>query len=80
MIACRGATASRVRWFNKLFSMLIRPASLRDLPAIIALVTHEDEVIDPATIRPDDDYVKAFLAVVTRSSVLATVDVEWFSS
>lgn len=52
-----------VGWFTKRVTMLIRAATLRDLPAIIALVAHEDEVVDPATVRPGDDYVKAFLAV-----------------
>ena len=43
--------------------MIFRTATRRDLPAIIALLTHEDTVADPAAVEVDEAYERAFAAV-----------------
>ncbi|WP_327678392.1 GNAT family N-acetyltransferase [Kitasatospora sp. NBC_00458] len=43
--------------------MILRTASPQDLPAIIALLTDEDGVTDPADVRVDEAYARAFADV-----------------
>lgn len=43
--------------------MIFRTATRQDLPAIIALLTHEDTALDPRTVEVDERYVQAFDAV-----------------
>ncbi|WP_371480798.1 N-acetyltransferase family protein [Kitasatospora sp. NBC_00315] len=43
--------------------MILRPAGRPDLPAIIALLTDEEGVADPAAVRVDDAYARAFEAL-----------------
>jgi GNAT superfamily N-acetyltransferase len=43
--------------------MLFRIATRRDLPAIIALLSDERAVVDPATVVVDEAYAQAFEAV-----------------
>lgn len=43
--------------------MQFRAATRQDLPAIIALLTAEAEVVDPRSVRPDAAYVRAFEAI-----------------
>lgn len=43
--------------------MIFRTATRADLPAIVALLLDEDTVIDPATVEPDERYLRAFEAV-----------------
>jgi GNAT superfamily N-acetyltransferase len=43
--------------------VIFRPAIRGDLPAVIALIVHEDEVIDPRSIEVDDTYERAFAAI-----------------
>ncbi|MFD9597987.1 GNAT family N-acetyltransferase [Kitasatospora sp. NPDC059973] len=45
--------------------MILRTATRQDLPAVIALLTDEDEVTDPATVQVDEAYARAFAAVDT---------------
>ncbi|CAM5434974.1 acetyltransferase [Streptomyces spiroverticillatus] len=40
--------------------MILRTATRADLPAVLALVLHEHETVDPATIVVDDAYERAF--------------------
>lgn len=48
-----------------LCGVMIRTATRRDLPAIIALLADEDTVIDPRTVEVDEAYERAFKAVDT---------------
>ncbi|MEU1420175.1 GNAT family N-acetyltransferase [Kitasatospora sp. NBC_01246] len=43
--------------------MILRTATRQDLPAVIALLTDEDGVTDPATVQVDEAYARAFAAV-----------------
>ncbi|MGW0809212.1 N-acetyltransferase family protein [Nonomuraea sp. NPDC002799] len=43
--------------------MELRTATRRDLPAIIALLADDDNVIDPGAVEVDDAYEQAFKAV-----------------
>ncbi|MGW4892637.1 N-acetyltransferase family protein [Kitasatospora sp. NPDC004240] len=43
--------------------MIFRTAEARDLPAIIALLTDERGVTDPAAVRVDESYARAFADV-----------------
>ncbi|MFF1793320.1 GNAT family N-acetyltransferase [Kitasatospora sp. NPDC058263] len=43
--------------------MNLRTATRQDLPAVIALLTDEDGVTDPATVQVDEAYARAFAAV-----------------
>ncbi|MFE2725407.1 GNAT family N-acetyltransferase [Kitasatospora sp. NPDC059327] len=45
--------------------MILRTATRQDLPAVIALLTDEDGVTDPATVQVDEAYARAFAAVDT---------------
>ncbi|MEU1503837.1 GNAT family N-acetyltransferase [Kitasatospora sp. NPDC005748] len=45
--------------------MNLRTATRQDLPAVIALLTDEDGVTDPATVQVDEAYARAFAAVDT---------------
>jgi GNAT superfamily N-acetyltransferase len=44
-------------------SVIFRIATRRDLPAIIALLSHEEAVLDPRTVAVDEAYAQAFEAV-----------------
>ncbi|MEV4805890.1 GNAT family N-acetyltransferase [Nonomuraea sp. NPDC049421] len=43
--------------------MIIRTATRRDLPAVIALLADEDTVVDPLTVEVDEAYERAFQAI-----------------
>ncbi|NYI05339.1 GNAT family N-acetyltransferase [Allostreptomyces psammosilenae] len=43
--------------------MILRTATRQDLPAIIALLTNEDTVVDPGVVEVDEAYERAFAAV-----------------
>lgn len=45
--------------------MIFRAATRQDLPAIIALLSDEDAVVDPRSVEVDDAYARAFGAVDT---------------
>lgn len=45
--------------------MVFRAATRQDLPAIIALLSDEDAVVDPRSVEVDDAYARAFKAVDT---------------
>jgi GNAT superfamily N-acetyltransferase len=53
-----------------------RQATAADLPAIIALLTREDEVVDPAGVEVDESYQRGFEAVQrdTRNEMLVLDD------
>ncbi|MFF3177092.1 GNAT family N-acetyltransferase [Streptomyces sp. NPDC057900] len=56
--------------------MNLRTATRQDLPAVLALLADEDEVVDPASIVVDDAYEKAFADITAdpRNEVLVLVD------
>ncbi|MFF1839820.1 GNAT family N-acetyltransferase [Streptomyces sp. NPDC058231] len=43
--------------------MIFRTATRQDLPAIIALLSDEDTVVDPRTVEVDEAYARAFESV-----------------
>ncbi|MET8865646.1 GNAT family N-acetyltransferase [Nonomuraea sp. NPDC004580] len=43
--------------------MIIRTATRRDLPAVIALLADEETVVDPLTVEVDEAYERAFQAI-----------------
>ncbi|MET8698205.1 GNAT family N-acetyltransferase [Kitasatospora sp. NPDC004723] len=43
--------------------MIFRTATRRDLPAVIALLTDEEGVTDPASVEVDETYARAFAEV-----------------
>ncbi|MFC9243769.1 GNAT family N-acetyltransferase [Streptomyces sp. NPDC057136] len=43
--------------------MIFRTATRRDLPAVVALLSDEDSVVDPRTVDVDEAYTRAFEAV-----------------
>jgi GNAT superfamily N-acetyltransferase len=56
--------------------VVFRQATADDLPAIVALLTREDEVVDPTTVGVDDSYERGFEAVQrdTRNEMLVLED------
>jgi GNAT superfamily N-acetyltransferase len=47
--------------------MEFRVATQQDLPAIVALLEHEDTAVDPRTVEVDEAYTRAFAAVAADS-------------
>jgi GNAT superfamily N-acetyltransferase len=47
--------------------MDFRVATEQDLPAIVAMLEHEETAVDPRTVEVDDAYVRAFAAVAADS-------------
>ncbi|MGW2544080.1 hypothetical protein ACWC5I_25190 [Kitasatospora sp. NPDC001574] len=43
--------------------MILRTATRQDLPAVIALLVDEEGVTDPAEVRVDEAYARAFAEV-----------------
>ncbi|MFJ1895687.1 GNAT family N-acetyltransferase [Streptomyces sp. NPDC088115] len=56
--------------------MNLRTATRQDLPAVLALLAEEDEVVDPASIVVDEAYEKAFADIAgdPRNEILVLVD------
>ncbi|KJY26566.1 GNAT family N-acetyltransferase [Streptomyces sp. NRRL S-495] len=56
----------------------LRPATRRDLPAILALLADEDRVVDPATVVVTEAYERAFHAIDTdpRNELLVLADTD----
>ncbi|ROQ69865.1 acetyltransferase (GNAT) family protein [Streptomyces sp. 840.1] len=56
--------------------MVLRPATRQDLPAVLALLADEDEVVDPASVVVDAAHEKAFADITgdARNEVLVLVD------
>ncbi|MFJ8015888.1 GNAT family N-acetyltransferase [Streptomyces sp. NPDC096339] len=56
--------------------MIFREATRQDLPAVLALLADEDEVVDPASIVVDGASERAFasIAVDTRNEMLVLTD------
>ncbi|GAA2326382.1 GNAT family N-acetyltransferase [Streptomyces cuspidosporus] len=54
----------------------LRPATRADLPAVLALLADEEQVVDPATVVVTEAYERAFLAIDTdpRNEMLVLVD------
>ncbi|MGW1881976.1 N-acetyltransferase family protein [Streptomyces sp. NPDC001970] len=44
-------------------AMIFRPATRRELPAVLALLADEDTVVDPASVVVDEGYERAFAAI-----------------
>ncbi|MCM2414831.1 GNAT family N-acetyltransferase [Streptomyces sp. RKAG290] len=55
---------------------MLRTATRQDLPAVLALLADEDEVVDPASVVVDEAYEKAFADVTAdaRNEILVLVD------
>ncbi|GGV96038.1 acetyltransferase [Streptomyces narbonensis] len=60
----------------RLGSMILRPAIRAELPAVLALLADEGQVVDPATIVVTEAYERAFAAIADdpRNEVLVLVD------
>ncbi|MGW2559674.1 N-acetyltransferase family protein [Streptomyces sp. NPDC001514] len=56
--------------------MILRTATRRELPAILALLADEDTVVDPASVVVDEAYERAFAAIERddRNEMLVLVD------
>ncbi|MEU7069207.1 GNAT family N-acetyltransferase [Streptomyces narbonensis] len=56
--------------------MILRPATRAELPAVLALLADEEQVVDPATIVVTEAYEQAFAAIADdpRNEVLVLVD------
>ncbi|CAM5483098.1 GNAT family N-acetyltransferase [Streptomyces narbonensis] len=56
--------------------MILRPAIRAELPAVLALLADEGQVVDPATIVVTEAYERAFAAIADdpRNEVLVLVD------
>ncbi|MFF9765278.1 GNAT family N-acetyltransferase [Streptomyces sp. NPDC014636] len=54
----------------------LRPANRADLPAVLALLAGEEQVVDPATMVVTEAYERAFVAIDTdpRNEMLVLVD------
>lgn len=54
----------------------LRPVTRADLPAVLALLADEDQVVDPATVVVTEAYERAFAATDTdpRNEMLVLVD------
>jgi GNAT superfamily N-acetyltransferase len=54
----------------------LRPATRADLPAVLALLTNEDEAVDPATVVITEVYERAFAAIEAdgRNEMLVLVE------
>ncbi|MFJ9864237.1 GNAT family N-acetyltransferase [Streptomyces sp. NPDC101165] len=54
----------------------LRPATRADLPAVLALLSDEEQVVDPATVVVTEAYERAFVAIDTdpRNEMLVLVD------
>ncbi|MEU9791171.1 GNAT family N-acetyltransferase [Streptomyces sparsogenes] len=54
----------------------LRPATRADLPAVLALLADEEQVVDPATVVVTEAYERAFVAIDTdpRNEMLVLVD------
>lgn len=57
-------------------SLVLRPASRADLPAVLALLADEDRVVDPSTITVTEHYERAFASISsdTRNEMLVLVE------
>jgi GNAT superfamily N-acetyltransferase len=57
-------------------ALTLRPATRAELPAILALLAGEDEVVDPATVTVGEAYERAFAAIDAdpRNEMLVLVD------
>ncbi|MFJ2772890.1 GNAT family N-acetyltransferase [Streptomyces sp. NPDC087300] len=57
-------------------SLILRPATRAELPAVLALLADEETVVDPASVRVDEAYEHAFAAIVDdpRNEVLVLVE------
>ncbi|MEV7404265.1 GNAT family N-acetyltransferase [Streptomyces sp. NPDC091267] len=55
---------------------MLRTATRQDLPAVLALLADEDEVVDPASVVVGEAYEKAFADVTgdARNEILVLVD------
>jgi GNAT superfamily N-acetyltransferase len=53
-----------------------RPATRADLPAVLALLADEDQVVDPATVVVTESYERAFAAIEadSRNEMLVLVE------
>ncbi|MFJ3901815.1 GNAT family N-acetyltransferase [Streptomyces sp. NPDC090025] len=56
--------------------MILRPATRADLPAVLALLADEDEVVDPASVTVTPAYARAFTDIEAdpRNEILVLVD------
>ncbi len=56
--------------------MILRPATRTELPAVLALLADEDQVVDPASVVVDEAYERAFAAIEEdpRNEMLVLVD------
>jgi GNAT superfamily N-acetyltransferase len=56
--------------------LCVRPATRADLPAVLALLADEEEVVDPASVVVTDAHERAFAAIDRdpRNEVLVLVD------
>ncbi|WP_329624144.1 GNAT family N-acetyltransferase [Streptomyces sp. NBC_01255] len=56
--------------------MILRPATRAELPAVLALLADEEQVVDPATIVVTEAYERAFAAIADdpRNEVLVLAD------
>ncbi|MFI1098495.1 GNAT family N-acetyltransferase [Streptomyces sp. NPDC020917] len=54
----------------------LRPATRADLPAVLALLADEEQVVDPAAVVVTEAYERAFVAIDTdpRNEMLVLVD------
>ncbi|MFC8230840.1 GNAT family N-acetyltransferase [Streptomyces sp. NPDC057287] len=54
----------------------LRPATRADLPAVLALLADEEQVVDPATVVVTEAYERAFVAIDTdpRNEMLVLVN------
>ncbi|MGW1011649.1 GNAT family N-acetyltransferase [Streptomyces termitum] len=59
-------------------ALLLRPARRAELPAVLALLTDEDRVVDPASVRVTEAYERAFAAIEAdpRNEMLVLVDTD----
>ncbi|MFD6971827.1 GNAT family N-acetyltransferase [Streptomyces sp. NPDC059979] len=56
--------------------MIFRVATRRDLPAVLALLADEDQVLDPASMRVGEEHERAFAAIESdaRNEMLVLTD------
>ncbi|MFF0475989.1 GNAT family N-acetyltransferase [Streptomyces sp. NPDC004284] len=56
--------------------MILRPATRAELPAVLALLADEDEVVDPASVAVTEAYERAFADIEAdpRNEMLVLVD------